>query len=126
MKHENLTIDEYMSQKKLEIGGLMYSYALGVLTKYKLLKIVKSEYSSDEYALLKPIACMTYEKGKWDILHGYEHENTWLRANIQYDTRFSVNEIACLKAAMQSLESHIKSSKWQFDKAEHILKNIKS
>ena len=126
MKHENLTIVEYIRQKKLEIGGLVYSYALGVLTKYKLLKIVKSEYSSDDYALLKPIACMTYEKKKWDILHGYDTENTLVRANIQYDTRFSVNEIECLKASVESLEKHIQSSMWQKDKAEILLGKVKS
>ena len=116
------TIYEYMHSNRLEIGDCVYSYVLGKLYKFKLMEIVKSEYNNEEYALLKLLAFKSYTNKKWQVLNGYEEQHTWLRANVYYDSRFDPNPISCLKNAMESLEKHIESSKWQLEKAEILLK----
>lgn len=126
MEQLNKTISEYIDSHQLEIGGYLYSYALGVLTECKFMKIVKSEYNDMEYALLKPTRCLSYERKKWDIQHGYENERYQLKACISTDLRFNVNQVSCLQDAIKSLENHIKSSTWQLGKAKTILRNIKS
>lgn len=119
--NENKTLKEYMSHNRLKTGDCVFSYALCYLTKYKFMKVVKSEYNDEEYALLQPIEFKSYEKKTWQVLHGYESAHTWIRANIRYDTRFNVNEIDCLNDAVKTLGKHIESSQWQLDKAKKIL-----
>lgn len=120
---ENKTIQEYMKNHQLKIGGFLFSYSLGILTKYEFIKIVESQYNDEKYALLKPIAQLSYEGKKWREVFGYETENLLLRANINFDVRFNVDAKNSLLAGIQSLQAHINSSQWQLDKAKEIIKN---
>lgn len=122
---ENKTIFQYMDEGRLTIGGFLYSYGLGYLTKYELIKIVESQYNDEKYALMKPVESMDYGHKKWHKISGYDNEHSWLRANIRYDTHFNIKPIACLEESIKSLQKHINSSTWQKAKAEMILKNIK-
>lgn len=125
MKEDNKSIHDYMRENRLEIGGFLYAYMLGELVKYKLVKIVESEYNDEKYACLRPIASLHFDRKKWEMLKGYGDEKSLLRANIRYDTRFNINEFSCLKSAIASLQAHIESSQWQMEKAKTILTNIK-
>lgn len=119
--NENKTINEYMKDGRLKLGDFLYSYLLGYINKYKFVKIVKSEYDDEQYALLKPISSKSYDSKQWVMLHGFENEHTYLRANIKWDVRFNVDETDCLNSAIKSLELHIKSSQSQLEKAKKLL-----
>lgn len=113
-----------MDEGHLAIGGFLYSYGLGFLTKYELIKIVESQYNDEKYAVMKPIESMDYEHKRWYKI--YDDEPSWLRANIRHDIRFNIKPIACLEESIKSLQKHIASSTWQKSKAGKILENLKS
>lgn len=113
MERENKTIKQYMEEKKIEFGCFLYCYILGTLFEYKFIDI------EGDFAILRPVRVKSYEKPKtWEY---YPHCNNDIRADINLDCRFNPNPTECLKNAISSLKSHIKSSMWQKDKAEKLL-----
>lgn len=118
MKYENKTLKEYCDQGVLKIGGIVYSYILGIVVEYKLIEIVESDYDNSLWAVLEPQRLLSYESPKkWKPTIHYGS----LRANYEYDTRFSLNVEWCLKASIESLNRHIASSQRQVKQAEKIL-----
>ena len=121
------SIERYMKEGRLEIGGFLYSYALGYLHKYELMEIVKSEYDDEHYALLKPVEVLSYESRKWRKLHGFDNKRDWCRENTRIETaRFQLTAKDCLEQSIESLTKHIESSTWQRKHAQNMLERLKS
>lgn len=126
MEQENKTIEQYMKEGRLAIGGFLYSYMLGYLHKYELVEIVKSEYNDDHYALLKPVEVLPYDGKKWRKMLGYDNKRDWCRENTRIETRFCLNAKKCLEESIESLTRHIESSTWQRKHAQNMLEWLKS
>lgn len=121
MKYENKTLKEYCEHGRLKIGGLVYSYMLGIVIEYKFIKISESVYDDSKWAILEPQRLLSYESPKkWKTTVNYGS----MRANYDLDTRFSLNVEWCLRASITSLNAHIESSQRQVQQAEKILDNI--
>ena len=121
MKYENKTLKEYCENGQLKIGGFVYSYMLGIVVEYKLIKIDESVYDDSLWAVLEPQRLLSHESPKkWKPTVHYGS----MRANYDLDTRFSLNVEWCLRASITSLNAHIESSQRQVRQAEKILDNI--
>lgn len=118
------TIKNMMKGGHLAIGDCLYSYMLGYLHKYEFVEIAKSEYNNDQYALLKPVAVLSYDSKKWRKVSGLENKRDWCRANIETDTRYCLDAKKCLEDSIESLTKHIESSTWQRKHAKNMLERL--